>query len=139
MMKRVMILDGQGGGMGRKIAERLLAESLAVELIAVGTNAAATSNMMKAGVGIGATGENACIYNAARADIIIGPFGIIFPHAMHGEISPAMALAVAESAAERILIPVPNHHLHLLGLTQAPLGKYLDEAVETINKLLGNA
>ena len=128
----LLIIDGQGGGVGKSIAERLLKEKIRAKIIVVGTNAAATSNMMKAGVAAGATGENACIYNCTRADIIVGPIGIIFPNAMHGEISPKIALAVAQSAAHRVLIPVPNSHLYIAGLEEQSLTQYLDDAVREI-------
>ena len=130
--KKVLILDGQGGGVGRKIAERLLQEPLHLEYIVVGTNAVATSNMMKAGITTGATGENAWIYNAGRADMIVGPIGIILANAMHGEISAQMALAVANSPAERVLVPVPNHHIRIAGLPELTLSQYLDEMVKSV-------
>lgn len=133
--KLLLILDGQGGGVGRKIAERLLQEKSAVadlNLVVVGTNAAATSNMMKAGVSVGATGENAWVYNCAKADIIVGPIGIMLANAMHGEISPEMASAVAESPAKRVLVPVPNRHLSIAGLSELPLTEYLNEMIQLI-------
>ncbi len=127
----VLIMDGQGGGVGRRIAERLLTEKLDAEFIVVGTNAVATSNMMKAGVAIGATGENAWLYNCAKADVIAGPIGIIFANAMHGEISPQMAQAVTESAAHKLLIPMANHEhrVHIAGLQDKKLQNYLDDMV----------
>ncbi len=128
----IVIIDGQGGGVGKSIAERLLKERIKAKIIVVGANAVATSNMMKAGPTAGATGENACIYNCAQADIIVGPIGIIFPNAMHGEISAAMALAVAQSKAHRVLIPVPNSHLYIAGLQEHSLTQYLDDAVRVI-------
>lgn len=131
--RRLLILDGQGGGVGRKIAESLLAEKWDdTEYMVVGTNAAATSNMMKAGVTAGATGENAWVYNCARADVIVGPIGIVFANAMHGEISPAMAVAVANSPAERVLVPVPNEHVKIAGLAEGTLASYLHAAVRLI-------
>lgn len=130
--KRLLILDGQGGGVGRKIAERLLQEKLDMNFIVVGTNAAATSNMMKAGVPTGATGENAWLYNCLKADIIVGPIGIVLAHSMHGEVSPEMALTVTESDAKRILIPVTNQHVYIAGLPEASLSHYLEEAVKII-------
>lgn len=131
--KKILILDGQGGGVGRKIAEMLLAEKWeGVEYLVVGANAAATSNMMKAGVTTGATGENAWLYNCARADLIVGPIGVVFANAMHGEISPRMAVAVADSPAERVLVPVPNDHVKIAGLTEGSLAFYLGAAVRLI-------
>ena len=130
--KILLILDGQGGGVGRKIAERLLAEKLDIDFMVVGTNATATSNMMKAGIPTGATGENAWIYNCGRVDIIAGPIGIILPHAMHGEVSPRMAQAVADSPAKRMLVPFPNQHIYILGSMELSLSQYLDEMVRLI-------
>ena len=132
--KTLLILDGQGGGVGRQIAERLLAEKLDMDFIVVGTNAAATSNMMKAGVAAGATGENAWVYNCARADIIVGPIGVILANAMHGEISPKMALAAADNGAKKILVPVPNQHISIAGLEILPLTHYLDNLISIIRK-----
>ena len=130
--KMILILDGQGGGVGRQIAERLLAEKLDMDFIVVGTNAAATSNMMKAGVATGATGENAWVVNCAKVDIIVGPIGIILPNSMHGEISPKMALAVADSLARRVLIPVQNKHVTIVGLPELSLQQCLDQLVSSI-------
>lgn len=133
----LLILDGQGGGVGRKIAERLLREELPFDYIVVGANAVATSNMMKAGVTTGATGENAWIFNCGRADVIVGPIGITLANAMHGEISPPMALAVADSPARRVLIPIPNHHITVAGLPDMPLAHYLDETARAVRQLAG--
>ena len=132
--KCLLILDGQGGGVGRKIAERLLAEKLEVEILVVGANAAATSNMMKAGVPAGATGENAWEYNCKRADIITGPLGIMLPHSMHGEISPQMALAVAGSEAVKIVVPMEHHehHIRVVGLSNKGLAALIEELVVQI-------
>ena len=88
---KIMIMDGQGGGVGRSLVEALRSRYPDVELIVVGTNAAATANMMKGGAAIGATGENAVVYNSARVDVILGPIGIIMANAMLGEITPRMA------------------------------------------------
>ena len=132
--KTIAILDGQGGGVGRKIAERLLSEKWNVEFVAVGTNAIATSNMMKAGITTGATGENAWIYNSAHADIIVGPIGIILPNAMRGEISAAMALAAVDSPAEIILVPVPNGHIKIAGTEEKGLQQYLEDVVLLIGE-----
>ncbi|NLW78258.1 MAG: DUF3842 family protein [Ruminococcaceae bacterium] len=134
--KRLLILDGQGGGVGRKIAERLLREAPGAELLVVGSNAVATANMMKAGGIAGATGENAWVYNCGRAHIIVGPIGIVLANAMHGEISPAMALAVAQSPAQRVLVPVPNHHIRVAGLPEKTLAQYLDDMVPAVKALL---
>ena len=129
---RIVIMDGQGGGVGKQIAERLKDNGLAGDVIVVGTNAVATSNMMKAGIAAGATGENAVAYNCARADIIVGPIGIIVPNAMYGEITPAMVMAVGESEARKILIPVQNMHIHIAGMEQKNLTECVKAAVAEI-------
>ena len=103
---RIMVMDGQGGGVGRSLLEALKERFPEAELIAVGTNATATANMMKSGVTSGATGENAVVYNSKRADVIVGPVGIVMADAMLGEITPTMAAAVASNDAKLILIPM---------------------------------
>lgn len=130
----LLILDGQGGGVGRRLAERLLQEELDMELVVVGTNAAATSNMMKAGVAAGATGENAWRFNCTGAAIIAGPIGIILPDAMRGEISPSMAQAVAQSPAKKVLVPVANHqnHVHIVGLPETTLARHVEDAAAAV-------
>lgn len=130
--KRLLILDGQGGGVGRRLAEHVLSSSWQGQLLVVGSNAIATANMMKAGSIPGATGEAAWVYNCAHCDLIAGPIGIILPHAMHGEISPAMATSVTGNEARKILIPVANPHIEIAGLPEQPLARALDAAVQLI-------
>ena len=103
----ILVLDGQGGGMGTQLI-KMLAPALPAdcELLAVGTNVLATNAMLKAGARRGATGENAVAVACRRADVIVGPVGIVIADAMLGEITPAMALAVGQSAAARVLVPV---------------------------------
>ena len=105
---RVLVIDGQGGGLGRQLTAALAAGCPDIELTAVGTNSIAASAMLKAGAHRAATGENAVVVNCRRADIIVGPIGIVIADALLGEITPAMAAAVCQSSAARVLIPV-NH------------------------------
>lgn len=135
---RILVIDGQGGGIGKALVERLRAQFPAEELIAVGTNVMATSSMMKAGAAAAATGENAVLYNSARADIILGPIGIALANAMLGEITPAMARAVTESEAVKLLIPVTACQTRVMGVAAKPLTLYLDEAVQTVAEVKNN-
>ena len=127
----IMIIDGQGGGVGKAVIEKLkpiLPQEH--QLVAVGTNSIATANMMKAGAVNVATGENAVKYNAQRADIIIGSVGIISANAMFGELSPEMANAISESEAMKILIPLKRCGLYVVGVNTDSMPKMIDEAIE---------
>ena len=102
----VLVIDGQGGRIGRLLVEALATRADQLELVCVGTNSIATSTMMKAGAARGGTGENAVIVNCRTADFIIGPLGLVIADSMMGEITPAMACAVGQSVAMRLLIPL---------------------------------
>lgn len=129
--RRVLVLDGQGGGIGAQLV-RLIGKELTEgwELLAVGTNVTATGAMLKAGAAQGATGENALIYNAARADIILGPIGVIMANGIMGEVSPAMASAVSGAEAVKILIPTSTCGIFVAGTEEMRLEEYLRRAVE---------
>ena len=129
---KIMIMDGQGGGVGRSLVEEIRVKYPDAELIAVGTNAMATSNMMKGGTALGATGENAVIYNSGRVDAIVGPVGIVEANAMLGEITPKMAEAVASSNAKILLIPMNRCHVQVMGVESKKLGDYIKEAVDKL-------
>ncbi len=129
---KIMIMDGQGGGVGRSLVEEIRVKYPDAELIAVGTNATATSNMMKGGTALGATGENAVIYNSSRVDAIVGPVGIVAANAMLGEITPKMAQAVASSNAKILLIPMNRCHVQVMGVESKKLGDYIKEAVDKL-------
>ena len=131
----IMIVDGQGGGIGKALVEKLtrtLKNQDNYEIIAIGTNSIATAAMVKAGAENAATGENAVIYNAGRADIITGAIGIISANSMLGELSPKMAEAIGTSPAVKILIPLNRCKLQVVGTTDLALPKKIDEAVKTI-------
>ena len=129
-MKRILIIDGQGGGMGAQLAKLLLPKLPAdCELLAVGTNVLATSAMLKAGAVRGATGENAVVYNAARADVILGPIGILMANGIMGEVSPNMSVAISGSEAAKVLIPASGCGIFVAGTQDCRLDEYLQNAV----------
>ena len=105
---KILIIDAQGGGIGRQVIGAVKAKFPWAELTAVGTNSLATAAMLKAGADYAATGENAVVVGCRRADVIIGPIGIVIADAMLGEVTPKMARAVGQSSAHRILIPVSS-------------------------------
>ena len=132
----ILIIDAQGGGFGKQLVTAVKREFPEVEITAVGTNSVATGAMLKAGADHGATGENAVIVGARKADIIAGPIGIVIADSLYGEVTPAMALAVAQSRAKRILIP-SNHCYNILeGESDLSVGKLMQSAVEEIRKTL---
>lgn len=137
---KIVVIDGQGGGMGKSIVQLLRRELPDADLIAVGTNSAATSAMLKAGAPVGATGENAVVYNCADADLIVGAIGIGFANSMHGEISPLMAQAVSQSRAKKLLIPMNRCNVRVLGSGDNPLSDYLRELAEVVHspEILGS-
>lgn len=133
-MKRIVIIDGQGGKIGSLLIERLKTET--VELCAVGTNSIATSAMIKAGASFGATGENPVIVNCRDADIIAGPIGIIAADSLAGEVTPAMAVAVGQSRAQKVLLPVNRCNNYIAGARDLPLSELIDAAIKHIKTIL---
>lgn len=105
MGRKILVIDGQGGQLGSQIIKELLAKFSDIQITAVGTNAVATAAMLKAGAGSAATGENPVIVACRKADLIIGPIGIVIADSLLGEVTPAMAVAVGQADAARILIP----------------------------------
>lgn len=135
----IAVVDGQGGGIGRQYIESLtkqLPKDLPVIIRALGTNSAATANMIRAGATDGATGENAIVKNAGRADIIVGVVAIVVPDSILGELSPKMANAVGQSDALRILIPFDSCNTRIAMLSTGPLQQFIDKAVQmTIQRI----
>lgn len=127
-MKKICVIDGQGGGIGNAVIKKLkerLGET--VRIIALGTNAIATAQMLKVGANSGASGENAIVQTSQRADIIIGPISILIANAMLGEVTPKMAEAVASSPARKILIPLTQENIEVVGIAPMPLPHLIDE------------
>ena len=133
---KILIVDGQGGGVGRQLATQIKQTFPDVELMAVGTNTIATSAMLKGGADNAATGENAVLVAARKADVIIGPLGIVVADSLGGEISPAMAIAVAQSNAKRILLPFKQCDNMIVGVADYTLGNLIREAIEDLRKIL---
>ena len=132
---KLVIIDGQSGRMGALLAERIKAAKLPCEVLAVGTNAIATAAMMKAGADQGATGENPVLVACRTADVIAGPIGILSADALLGEITPAMATAVCQSSATRVLIPVNHCENYIVGVPDQPIGSLVAAAVQKVKAL----
>jgi hypothetical protein len=137
---RIAVVDGQGGGIGKHIMERLRRElpPEELELLALGTNALATSVMLRAGANEGASGENAVVYNAGKVDLIVGPISILLPNAMLGELSPKMAEALASSKARKILLPLSRTEIEIVGLRAVPLPHLIEELVNKVKEILNS-
>ena len=132
----ILVIDGQGGMLGSGLVKEICANFENINITAVGTNAVATAAMLKAGAKVGATGENPVIVAARTADIIVGPIGILAADSMLGEVTPAMATAVGQSSAIKLLLPVNLCHNIVVGTQDLSLSAVLDEAVATLQRLL---
>ncbi len=136
-MRRICVMDGQGGGIGATLIQYLKAQlGETVELVALGTNAIATARMLKAGANKGASGENAICRTVARADCIVGPVAVTWANAMLGEVTPRMAEAVMSSAAPKIILPLSQENAEFVGLTKEPLPHLVEAAVVKIKEVM---
>lgn len=135
---KILIMDGQGGKIGKLLVEQLKRALPDYALTAIGTNSIATSAMLKAGADSGATGENPVIVNCADADMVIGPLGIIVANSLLGEVTPAMAVAVSQSKAKKILIPANKCGCFVVGTDELPLSDYIALAVREAKQTLGS-
>jgi len=134
---KILVIDGHGGGLGKNIITHLIKEKLGDEVVALGTNASATFNMKKCGAHYGATGETAIAYNCRlceRGDIITGPIGIIDAYALHGEISPGIAIAVSSSKADKWLIPSLQCDVRIIGTQEKSMAEYIEELINIIKE-----
>jgi hypothetical protein len=134
---QIAVVDGQGGGIGKTIIEKLR-EKVGDEpyILALGTNALATSLMLKAGANEGATGENAIRYNAPKMDLILGSIAILAANSLCGELSPPMARAIAESPARKLLIPLSRSGIFVMGVEKKPLPHYVDDLTAQVRSIL---
>jgi NAD(P)-dependent dehydrogenase (short-subunit alcohol dehydrogenase family) len=132
----VAVIDGQGGGIGKAITERLrkeLGEDL--EIYGFGTNALATAAMLKAGANEGATGENAIMQNMSEMDVIIGSVAVVVAHSMLGELTPRMAEAIGKSKAKKLLLPINRCGITIIGAGAEPLPHLIDELLKQIREI----
>ncbi len=134
---KIMVLDGQGGGIGATLIKGLRTSmGLDLEILALGTNSIATSRMMKAGANRGGSGENAIVHTSQRVDVIIGPVSILMANAMMGELTPQMATAVSSSPARKILIPLTQEKIKIVGVSREPLPHLVNQAVNIVQEIL---
>ena len=133
---KVVVIDGQSGRMGQLFIERAKSVSLPCQIVAVGTNAIATSAMLKAGAENGATGENPVVVACRTADIIVGPIGILAADSLMGEITPTMAVAIGQSSAKKLLLPGNQCNNIVAGVANLSLSKLMEEAVELLRTML---
>ena len=135
----ILVMDAQGGGIGKQVVTAVRTRFPDATITAVGTNAAATTAMLRAGADEGATGENAAVVCCRRADVIIGPVGIVIADAMLGEVTPRMAVVVGQSAAKRILIPVNHCANFIAGVADMSVGRLVDSVVAELEKTVCRA
>lgn len=135
---RIAVVDGQGGGIGTSIIKKVkevFGES--VEVWALGTNAIATAQMMKAGANKGATGENAIRHCSSMVDVLTGPISIMVPHAMMGEVTPAVVQAIGGSRALKLLLPLTQEPVVIVGAVREPLPHLVDKLIHNLAELIG--
>lgn len=131
----VLVIDAQGGGIGRQLVSVIKESIPEAEVTAVGTNSTATSVMLRAGADQAATGENAVVVNSRKADAIVGPIGIVIADSLYGEVTPVMAKAVAQSDARRILIPINHCDNIVVGVSDLNMGTLIRGVVSELEKL----
>ena len=133
---KILIIDGQGGGLGRQLVTAVKEQYPEIEVLAVGTNSAATNAMLRAGADRAATGENSVVVASGQADVIMGPLGMVIADSMLGEITPRMALAVGRSRAKRILVPVSHCDNIVAGTQDISMAQNVQNAVAVLQTLI---
>lgn len=132
---KILIIDGQGGKIGKALIEGIKKQNMDVQIYAVGTNGIATSTMIKAGADYAATGENASIVHSRDADIIMGPSGIVIADSLMGELSPSMAVAIGQSKAHKILLPINKCGVNIVGLAENTTASLIEESIKIIKNI----
>ena len=132
---KITVIDSQGGGVGRQLISALRQHIPEAEILAVGTNSSSAQAMLKGGADHAASGENAVIVACRDSDLIIGPLGIVIADAMYGEVTPKMAVAVAQARAEKILIPFTNCGNYVVGIRDGRIALLVEEAVQKAEEL----
>ena len=135
----ILVIDAQGGGLGKQLVTAIRQAAPDALITAVGTNSAATSAMLKAGADRAATGENSVVVACRTADVILGPVGIVIADSMLGEITPVMATAVGQSKAARILIPSNHCDNRIAGVADLSMGALVQSAVKLLQDWLDGA
>ena len=129
---KIVIVDGQGGKLGKLLVEQLKQRCPQGQVYAIGTNSIATATMLKAGADFGATGENPVVRNVMDADVVLGPMGIVVAHAILGEVTPAMAEAVGGCRAVKLLVPMNSCGVWVAGVQEQPLSAYVAQLVDRV-------
>ncbi len=135
-IQNVVIIDGQGGSLGKALVKSIKNRFKSIHVLAIGTNSLAASAMLRSGADAIATGENPVVVASRNADVIIGPLGIITADALHGEITPLMALSVAQSKAHKILLPISKCNVSVVGRKNLTLSEMIDLAMEEFAQYL---
>lgn len=133
---KVVVIDGQGGKLGKLLVETIVKQEVSCDIYGIGTNTMATSAMLKGGAKFGATGENAVAVACRDADVIMGPIGIISADSLLGEITPAMAVAVGQSKAVKLLMPVNNCNNQVIGVMQMTMSDMADKAAGRLREII---
>lgn len=135
IIMNILVIDAQGGGIGKQLIMAIKQNITKAEITAVGANSAATSAMLKSGADYGATGENAVVVGCRKADIIVGPIGIVIADALFGEITPRMAQAVGQSPAKKILIPINHCENIVVGVADLSIAAMVQGVVKEIQSI----
>ena len=131
----IAVIDGQGGGIGASIVERIKHELPEADVLALGTNSLATSQMLRAGADEAATGENAIVVNAPKVDVICGVVALLRANSLLGELTPKMAEAIAASPAEKLLLPINRCGIHIVSVEELPLARHIDNLIAELCRL----